>query len=508
MKDNIRINVIVNLVRTIVLTILSFLTFPWVCRCLGDSYLGTYSWVTTFIAYFIILSKVGIPNLALRECVKVRDDKERLSNKVQMFFVLQMAMTIISFTLLCIVLFSVPQFREFNPALPDTQVLIFILSINVLSNAFSFEWVFVALEKQFYMATRSIIVLAISSILIIALVTTPDDIYLYALLTVLVTFATSVINLIYVRKFISFKKTLPFEFKPIIKPLLVIGSVSLLISLYNQTDTFILGFIDKGKTEVGSYSVGIKGIDIVIAVLSNLSTVFVPRSTYYYEKEDKRFFKNLTRYSFNICLFIVLPAIMILSSLSGPICSLISGSNDLTNGEFSNANVILTIVSSIMLTYSITEMIYGQILIPMKKEKLYLFAVLFGVIFNASLSIIFGLFIFKNNPAVGVAIGTLITDVLIFVYMLFVTKQYSFKALINKNSLKLLIGASATLVISLLLNNPVNSLLISLGLGYSVASLVSIAVIFVLDLIAYLGILLILKEDLVYSFIKKTPKAI
>ena len=512
MKDNIRINVIVNLIRTVVLTLLSFITFPWICRYLGDSYLGAYSWATTFIAYFIILSKIGIPNLALRECIKVRDDKEKLSNKAQMFFILQMITTLISFILLAIIVFSIPAIRDMSildPNLPDTKVLIFILAINVLSTAFSFEWIFVALEKQFYMSIRSIIVLAISSIMIIALVTTPDDIYLYAFLSVMVTFATMIINLFYVRKHISFKKTLPYDFKFLLKPLLILGSVSMLLSLYNQTDTFVLGFIDEGKTQVGSYSVGIKGIDIVIAVLSNLSTVFVPRATYYYEKEDKRFFNNLTRYSFNICLFIVLPAIAMMSTLANPICSLISGSNDLTAGDFTNSHLVLIIVSSMMLTYTLSEMIYGQILIPMKKEKFYLYSILFGVILNVCLSIVLGLFVFKKNPAIGVAIGTLITDLLIFIYLIIVTNKWTFKALFNKNTLKLVISTVVVFAICFFLNNPLLNLFLNItNDNYSMSMLLNLITLFVLNLLVYVGSLLLMKEDLVYSFIKKTPKQI
>lgn len=511
MKDNIRVNVLVNLIRTVVLTLLSFITFPWVCRYLGDSYLGTYSWVTTFIAYFIILSKIGIPNLALRECVKVRDDKEKFSNKVQSFFLLQLITTLVSFILLLIVFFSIPAIREMNRQslnLPDTQALIFIMSLNFLTAAFSFEWVFVALEKQFYMSIRSIIVLAISAILIIGFVTTPNDIYLYAFLTVLVTIATTICNLFYVNKYVSFKKTMPYSYNEYVKPLAIMGGVSLLLSFYNQTDTFILGFINEDKTQVGSYSVGIKGIDIVIAVLSNLSTVFVPRSQYYYGKEDKRFFNNLTRYSFNICLFIVIPAIIFLSTMAKPICSLISGNYDLSNGEYSASYTVLTIVASMMLTYSLGEMIYGQILIPMKKEKYYLICIGFGVLMNAILSVILGAFIFKSNPAIGVAIGTIVTDVLIFLVLIILTRKWTLKALINKNTLKIIVAAIGMLLVSIFLPTPLYNFFIGNNLGLGQSLLLELGIVFILDVIVYLVICLILKEDLVYSFISKKPKAI
>ncbi|MDD3068915.1 MAG: oligosaccharide flippase family protein, partial [Bacilli bacterium] len=174
MKNNIRINVIVNIIRTIVLTFLSFITFPWVCRYLGDSSLGLYTWVNTFIAYFLILAKIGIPNLAVRECVKVRDDKEKLSNKVQTFFILQLISTVLSFGFMTTLVFSIP-------ALRDSQALVFILAINFLAGAFSFEWVFIALEKQFYMSVRSIVALTIAAVLIIAFIRTPDDYLIYAL---------------------------------------------------------------------------------------------------------------------------------------------------------------------------------------------------------------------------------------------------------------------------------------------------------------------------------------
>ncbi|MBO4667916.1 MAG: oligosaccharide flippase family protein, partial [Bacilli bacterium] len=417
MKDNVRINVIVNLIRTFVLTVLSFVTFPWVCRALEDTVLGAYSWALTFVSYFLIIAKIGIPNLAVRECVKVRDDKEKLSNKVQALFILQGITTIGSFVLMAIIVMAVPELHSTNVA--NMSAIIFILSLNFLTGAFSFEWVFIALEKQFYMSVRSIAVLTVSAMLIIIFVTNPGDVYIYAFISVSVTIFTSIINCIYISRFVSFKKTMPYDFKQYAKPLLVLFTVTLTLTLYNQTDTFILGFIDKGKAQVGAYSVGIKGIDIIIGILSNLGTVFIPRSAYYYGKEDKRFFKNLTKYSTNICFFIVIPAIITMIILAKPICSLISGNSDLSNvdGGYSDSYMVLIILASMMLTYSLGEIIYGQILLPMKKEKYYLYALVIGVIVNAALSIILGKFVFKDHPAIGVAIGTVATDVAIFVFL-------------------------------------------------------------------------------------------
>ena len=160
MEDRTRTNVIINIARTLVLTILSFITFPWVCRFLGSTSVGVYTWANTFVAYFLVLAKVGIPNLAIRECVKVKDNKELLSNKVQTFFIIQLITTLLSFGLMCSLVFSIKD-------IASSKEIIFLLSINFLSGAFSFEWLFIALEKQFYMSVRSIAVLALSTLLII-----------------------------------------------------------------------------------------------------------------------------------------------------------------------------------------------------------------------------------------------------------------------------------------------------------------------------------------------------
>lgn len=496
MKDNIRTNVIVNLIRTLALTVLSFMTFPWVCRVLGDAQLGLYTWCNTFVYYFLVLAKIGLPNLAIRECVKVRDDKEKLSNKVQGFFLLQSITTILSFALMCSFVFAIP-------SLFDAKSVIFLLAINFVSGAFSFEWVFIALEKQFYISVRSIIVLALSALMIILLVKNPDDIYVYALITAGVTVVTSIANCFFISKFISFKKTQPYNLKQYAKPLFTLCTLSFMLALYNQTDTFILGFINTDKSQVGSYSVGIKGIEIVIGVITSLSTVFIPRSTHYYEMEDKRYFKNLLRYSVNICSFIVIPAIIMMCFLSKDICLIIAG-----NEGYTNAAVILIILSCMMLTYSLGDIIYGQALIPMKQEKYYLYSMLGGVVLNVGLSFLFSLTIFKQSPAIGVAIATIVTDVLVLAFLLFKTWKWTYKAIFSYNNLKLLFAGIIICIPSVIFTSilPLGSLFTTVDA--TTQSLLQIGLVFVIDAFIYVISLLLMKEDLVYSFISKKPKEI
>ena len=401
-----------------------------------------------------------------------------------------------------VIVFTIPQFHEQVNGV-DYSTLIFLLSINFLAGVFSFEWVYIALEKHLYMALRSIIVLALSAIMIYSFLKYPEQVYVYGFFTVGVTVLTVVCNLIYLPKHLSKHYSGHLEFKPYIKPLLLLFFVSIVLTLYNRTDTFILGLIDESKAQVGSYSVGIKGIEIIITIITSLSAVFMPRASKYYQENNEKSFKELTNYSINICFFIAIPAIATMGTMSNAITSLISGS-DASSSQYQDAWAMLTILTSMMLTFSLGDIIYEQILIPIKKEKMYLFALLFGVVLNIGLSLLFALVLFREHPGVGVALATAISDIIILIYLIGRTWKYTSKAIFNLNNLKILILGLIIGVASYFLGQAFEKLYISFmpQMEAFVLELVSVVLI---DAVIYLVGLAIVKEKLVLSFFKKKP---
>ena len=273
--------------------------------------------------------------------------------------------------------------------------------------------------------------------------------------------------------------------------------ISVAAAIYDKTDTFILGFIDSSKASVGSYSVAMKGVEIVIGVITALSTIFMPRAMYYYQKKDERQFRNLNKYSTNICLLIVIPAIALMIALAEPITKLIAGQ---TGYEY--ADIVLIALASLMLTFSISNIVYTQILIPLKKEKYYLISVFSAAVLNAGLSVLFGLVIFKDRPAFGVALGTAITDALLVICLLAFTWKESKYIVLNWNNLKILvlgivIAVPSYFVSPLLLTEFAKTMSIEL------AYLLDILIIFAGSVIVYFSGLVITKEKLTQSIIHR-----
>ena len=489
MHETVRSNVIVNLIRTITMTILSFVTFPYVCRVLGDQAFGLYSWAVSFVYYFLVIARISIPNIAVREIVKVKSDPEKLSQKVHEFFIIQAVTTLLSFGLMCLILLTVPAFKG-----GLTQTVVFILSLNFLTGVLSFEWLYTAFEKHTYMAIRSIIIATVVDILIFAFIRHPEHLPLYAFFAVLTTILTVISNLVYLPSVVKLQKPTKLNFKQYIPTIGIMFVISIMAAIYDKTDTFILGLIDETKASVGSYAVGMKGVEIVIGVITALSTVFIPRATAYYEAKDARQFKNINIYAANIALFVTIPAVVLMICLSEPLTLLIGG----TVG-YKNSFMVLIALASLMVTFSICNIIYTQILIPMKREKTYLYTLTFAAVLNIVFSLLFGLVMFNDNPAFGVALGTAITDALVLLVMFLLTWEHSKHILLSVNNIKIF-GVSLLLIASTIL---LNKYLELSGKTIEETLFLKLIVIGFIDLAIYLVGCFIVKEKLVRSFFKR-----
>lgn len=486
-----RAPVIFTLIRNVTIALLSFISFPFASQALGSVAMGMYTWANTFVYYFLIISRLGIPLIAIRECAKVKDDQEALNKQVQSFFVLQLITTALSFILLIAIMF-IGKDRFITG---DTWNLIFLLSVNFLVGVFSFEWVYIALDRVFYMSIRAVILTVFSALLIIVFVQNDHDLFLYTFINILGTILTVVINIILLKKEgikLSFKRKIELGY--LTKSLLFVFGITFLITAYNQNDSFLLGLIDNSFDSAGAYAVGVRGIEIVITIITSLSAVFVVRTTRALKENDRDSFHKIIRYSMNIIFFIGVPAVMFMIGLAPEIVGfIVEGSPYWTESSINNAVWAVILLASLMLTYSIHDGIYQQILVPLNKEKVYFFTMLIGLIVNIILSIVLALFVFKANPLIGVAIVTLFSEVMILIILLIVARNEVNRHIFNLNNLKIVLSSALSLTAVLLLKGffPFSNKLAIIGLSLLIGGII------------YLGILFISKEDLVYKQFKE-----
>ena len=239
-----------------------------------------------------------------------------------------------------------------------------------------------------------------------------------------------------------------------------------------------------------------KGVEIVIGLITSLSTVFIPRATYYYANNDERQYRNLNKYAMNLCLFITVPAAALMIGLSTPITGLISG--NYASGGYADVNYVLISLASLTITFSASSIIYTQILIPQKREKTYLIVIFSGAAINLGLSLLFALVFFKDQPAMGVAIATSITDLGIISALTALTWKDSKSIIFNINNLKILLFGIAIGVASYFLSPLLRDVFIY-DLGIEMAYLLEIFISFLACAIVYVAGLFLIKEKLLNS---------
>ena len=199
----------------------------------------------------------------------------------------------------------------------------------------------------------------------------------------------------------------------------------------------------------------------------------------------------------NICFIIVVPSIALLISMANPITRLMAG----TVG-YDGAATILISLASLCLTFSLSQIIYTQILIPMKKEKIYLYAIIVGSILNIVSSLLFGLLVFKDNPGVGISIATAISDLIVLIILIAKTWENVKSNLFNFNNLKILILGGIIFLVSYFVGPLIFNASFEV-VDYQFALLIELLSMFIISLIIYVLGLLISKEKLVRSIIHK-----
>lgn len=493
-RNQLRPNIVVNLIRTLTITLLSFISFPFASTALGDIAMGQYSWANTFVYFFLIIAKLGIPTVAIRECAKVKDDPVELNKKIQTYFFLQLITTVASYALMLIIIFG------FNDAVVDftSRPLVMLLSLNFLIGVFSFEWVYIALEKHFYIAFRSILTGSLGLLLVIMFVKNDRHLFTYAFLALFTTFATVTANLFMLKKEkVSLLPKSRIVLKGAIKPLIIVFLITLIVTAYNQADSLLLGYVDESKSLVGSYAVGIRGIEIVITIITSLSAVFIPRATMAIKNKNYKDFDQITNYSTNITFFIALPAVTMMVLMAPQIVGFIVTSDIYwTQSAIDNAVWAIMILASLMFTYSLADNIYQQVLLPLGKEKLYFYTMIGGLALNLTLSVVSVFTLFKNHPLIGVSLATMLSDVIVLIVIIAVTRKYVFKNIFNLNNLKIVFATALIAVFT-----------------YFVTPLLNVtnplSLIFIMILVSgviYVITLMLLKEDIVLETFRKTKQ--
>ena len=394
-------NIISNVVLTTSSVFISFITFPYVTRTLSATNMGNVLFIDAFTQYFIIFSSLGIPFYGVREIAKLSEKPEEQSILVISLVSLQFGLSIL-FSIIFIGLCF------FVPSLSANSGLVILGCLSILSTSFSIEWFYQGIENFNYITKRSLIIRTISVIAVFFFVKKFDDHYIYYLIMFTVIFFNAALNFgNYLTKFF---KTFQYriEYKPHIRPLVILFSINVSVSVYTIMDTIILGLFTD-PVSVSYYSIPLKLVKIIWVVVGGFSVVLIPRVSKYYSDGNVLEASDLLKKSLSLVLLLTIPFAFLCVFFAREVLFTVFGTKYLA------AAMSLRILSVVPLIIGICNVFGTQFLLPIGHEKKILHATIFGLI--TSLLLNFLLIPYFKYVGSSIACISAETVVCLYVYL-------------------------------------------------------------------------------------------
>jgi O-antigen/teichoic acid export membrane protein len=414
-KDNSSKNIFFNTLLTVCQFVFPLITFPYLARILMPEGLGVVNFLDNIIQYLIFIVGLGIPIYGVREIARARKDiaeRQKLFNELLFINILSAAGILIVYSIVLYVL---------RAQLVNMQLYI-LSGFVVLLNIFNVEWLFQGLEEFSYITRRSIGVKTIAIILTFCFVKNPDDIILYYYIMILSYFINAAVNLNYARGKFDFKINMSVKVLSLqrhIKPILLIFSANLAISLFLYFDSFILGVLS-GTKSVGLYMTAIKLVKIPVMVIAAFINALVPQISYAVKEKDFDAVNKLIGRSFNYVVFLSIPLVMGIFLSADFIIYIFAGKN------YTESVLPLRIMCPAIFPLALTNIFVWQVLTPFSRERYFMITVIAGMVASLSINFVLIPLIAQN----GTAISTLVTETMICL-LSFVFSKKVFKYSIN-----------------------------------------------------------------------------
>lgn len=406
MKDNthksIKLNIVFNMLKVGSSIIFPLITFPYISRVLQPEYVGRINFVDSFIGYFTLIAGLGISTYGIRECAAARSNNQKLSKTASQIFSINVITTIFAYALLLIILVIA------NKKLQNYRNLIIIQSTSIVFITMGADWLNSAMEDFQYITLRTIAFQLVSVVLMFVFVKTPNDYYKYAIISVSASICANLANIFYRKKFCKVSFTIHLDLRRHIEPILWLFAMAVVQTIFSNADITMLGIM-KGDYQVGLYSTAHKVTKIIGQVIAATGAVVIPQLTVAFDNKNYDRANQLLSKVLLLNFTIGLPCVVGVLAMSKDIIYIVGG-----NGYLEAAPVLSILIISTLFSLVGGNFLGNVILIPMKREKYYMFVCMITAIVNVILNAV----LIPKFNALGAAIATAMNGFLICVLLL------------------------------------------------------------------------------------------
>lgn len=404
-KKSLKINMLMNAILTMSGFIFPLISFPYVSRVLSPVGTGKVAFAISLVTYFSMFAQLGVPTYGIRACARVRDDKIKLSRTVQEVFLINAFMSVLAYIVFAVAIIFVPQLNQ-------DKWLYIIVGLTIFFNTIGMEWLYRALEQFSYITACSLIFKTLAMIGMFLFIHDSDDYIYYGAISIFASSASNICNFINLRKHIIMKPLGNYNFRQHYKMIFTFFAMSIATTIYTNLDTVMLGFM-KTDADVGYYNAAVKIKNILVSIVTAVSTVLLPRVSYFIEKGMIDEFKRIIHKTINFVIIISVPMTVYFMMFAKEGIFFLSG------GDYAGSIVPMQIIMPTLICIGLTNVMGIQMLVPMNREM----SVLYSEIAGAVVDLIINIVLIPSMGAAGAAIGTMVAEIVVLIWQYIVLKK-------------------------------------------------------------------------------------
>lgn len=408
MAPSITKNFIYSIFYNLIIVLFPLVTAPYVARVLGPSAIGLVGFAGTYVSYFVLVAKLGSETYGQREVAKIRDSKK----DVEKFISEMTSVTIINTGILSIIyiasIFLIPKFYA-------NHIIFFISGLSLFLRPLdTLNWYFKGYERFDFTVSRSLMLKVLMLAALFLFVKSEKDVYIYAGISVFSNFGIVFSNVYFIRKDgVKIKFTNKGLLKHY-KPLIILFSSTVAISIYTMLDSFMLGLMTT-YSEVSFYNYATTIDKMLLSIVTSLSVVALPRMAFYFKNKDFTRINSLMEKSMGIVSFLAFPMAIGIFCVAPVFVPLFLGY------QFHEVIIPTMIMSLLIIAIGFNNLLGVQVLLGLGLDKKFLYSVLVGTISNFLLNLV----LIPLWGAIGASISSVIAEFLILAVEIYIVYKYT-----------------------------------------------------------------------------------
>lgn len=417
LKKNVFFNILYHLIQIGV----PILLIPIMSGRLGTEGNGAYAFIHSIVLYFSYFALLGVNYYGSKTIAAKRAiNQKEVSKSFWCIFgakAFTSSLAIFAYLVFCFIYWK-------------DQAILFTQIFFLVSNLFDISWFFMGEENFKGLCVRNLLCKTLSFILIVLLVNSEKDIWLYSLILASSEFVGQGFLWItlFKKKMVNLYKPKMKEVFSAIKGMSLFFIPQLLIEFYTIFNTTVLGIFwsssSGGYSEVAIFDYANKIVSVLTTITVSLGMVFLARMSYLKSQNKTEEIKEKISQSLYSSFFISIPLVLIVMGTGHSFVNwFLSGDN------WGKVGTLLLFLPLKVFLVAISNTIGVQFLIPNNRMKEFIISIASGAI----VCVLLNLLITKELGAIGSSICVLVSEFVVSsVQLYFVRKDLNFKSVLKE----------------------------------------------------------------------------